>query len=120
VIPVVYLGAAIAALIATNALTGHLWLSARDELAAVGERNAQVGAVARACSDGVAEARAESERRTKAVLDALAGQRKEITRLNNGVTSALTAKPSNPDDLCDSAAVFLREQIKAERGIPQP
>jgi len=71
---------------------------------------------AAACSSSVDDLAKQGKTQHAAVLANLAAQAGQVAGLKGATIAALNAKPADPADLCKSLEIFLRTQIKAERG----
>ncbi len=71
---------------------------------------------ATACSASVDTLAAKSGQQATDLKTALAGIAPAVSKAQGEAIRALAAKPSNPNDLCGSLAVYLKTQIQAERG----
>lgn len=74
-----------------------------------------IGASAKACSDGVENLDKDAKRRQTEILTALDSAKGRITGLQHDALDALKAKPADPADLCKSLETYWKAQIAKER-----
>jgi len=77
---------------------------------------ADTKAAAEACSTSVDNLAKKGATQHATVLANLAAQAGKVAGLEGAAIAALNAKPADPADLCKSLELYLRGQIKAERG----
>lgn len=73
-------------------------------------------AAAAVCSTSVDDLAKKGETQHAAVLASLQAQAGKVADLKGATIAALNAKPADPADLCKSLEIYLRAQIKSERG----
>lgn len=118
--PTVILAALLAASVAGNAAVTSLYLGQRDKVATLEETGRGTVEAVKACQRGVDAWQAAASGVQAAVAAGLEQQGQRINDLQQRANRALAAKPANPADLCGSARLYLREQIRAERAASQP
>jgi len=77
---------------------------------------ADTKAAADACSASVDDLARKGATQHAAVLASLAAQAGKVAGLEGAAIAALNAKPADPSDLCKSVALYLRDEIRKERG----
>lgn len=118
-----YVIAALALLLAV-AVGGDAWLYhengvLKTQIGAATQADADTRVVAKSCGDSVdklAAAGVARDAQLQATLRELAPQ---IAKLNKNVITTMGAKPSNPADLCGSAAILSKSQINARKAGAQ-
>jgi hypothetical protein len=70
---------------------------------------------AQTCSTSVDKLATKGETQHAAVLASLQAQAGKVADLKGATIAALNAKPADPADLCKSLAIYLHDQIKAEK-----
>ena len=77
---------------------------------------ADTKAAADACTAGVTDLETAGKRRHADLVAKLAAQSGEVSALKGAAIGALNAKPTDPADLCKSIELYLRGEIRKERG----
>lgn len=71
---------------------------------------------AETCSASVDDLATQGKTRHAELLASLQAQAGKVADLKGAAIAALNAKPADPADLCKSLEIYLRAQIKSERG----
>lgn len=109
------------AILLALSLAGNAWLfNDRDKQIAVSAKTDQLArdtkAAADACTEGVTDLETAGKRRHADLVAKLAAQSGEVSALKGAAIGALNAKPADPADLCKSIELYLRAEIRKERG----
>jgi hypothetical protein len=118
--PIMIVGALLGVSLLANAALTSAYLEQRDATTRIETAQAQTVKAVTACQTGVDTFRAAASGVQAAVSAELAKQGGQINALQQRANRALAAKPANPADLCGSAQLYLRDQVRAERAASAP
>lgn len=110
--------AAIAILVATNAITGWAWLHARDQVALLQERAAAAVDVAGQCSRSVSALQDAADKRAAAARAAIAAADKRAAAAAQTADQILAKAPSVPGNDCASAQAQVDEWLSNRQAKP--
>lgn len=110
--------AAIAILVATNAITGWAWLHARDHVATLQVRADAAADVAGQCSRSVTALQEAADKRAAAARAAIAAANKRADANNLQADQILAKAPSVPGNDCASAQAQVDEWLSNRQAKP--
>lgn len=104
-------------------LAGNAWLFNSRDVAIAKEASTEqarkdTAAAAQACSDGVDRLITDGVTRHADLIKRMQAQAGHVAALEGASIAALNARPADPADLCKSLALYLRGEIRNERGRP--